>query len=124
MGNVLRHPQREEDNVSKPRSRIRVQVAAAASSLLALVLAGTIAFRILEGWTWIEAFYFSVVTLSTVGYGDLHPTSDATRLFTALFILAGVGIVLASLTVIGTGLLGRREQRIIKKRREEEERNE
>jgi len=99
-------------------------VAAAASSLLALVLAGTIAFRILEGWTWIEAFYFSVVTLSTVGYGDLHPTSDATRLFTALFILAGVGIVLASLTVIGTGLLGRREQRIIKKRREEEERNE
>lgn len=84
------------------------------------MLVGTIAFRLLEGWTSIQAFYFSVVTLSTVGYGDLHPSSDATRLFTALFILAGVGIVLASLTVIGTGLLERREQRIGKKRNRNE----
>jgi len=106
--------------VTRPQSRVRVQVAAAASSLLGLVLAGTIAFRFLEGWTWIQSFYFSVVTLSTVGYGDLHPTSDATRLVTALFILAGVGIVLASLTVIGTGLLGRREQRIVKRRRRDD----
>ena len=113
-------PRKEEGKLSKARSRIRVQVAAAASSLLALVLAGTVAFRLLEGWTWIQSFYFSVVTLSTVGYGDLHPTTDATRLFTALFILAGVGIVLASLTVIGTGLLGRREERIARKRRGDE----
>jgi voltage-gated potassium channel len=112
-------PRKEEGKLSKARSRIRVQVAAAASSLLALVLAGTVAFRLLEGWTWIQSFYFSVVTLSTVGYGDLHPTSDVTRLFTALFILAGVGIVLASLTVIGTSLLARREERILRRRSNE-----
>jgi len=105
------------------RSRLRVQVAAAGSSLLGLLAVGTVFFRILEGWTWIQAFYFSVATLSTVGYGDLHPTSDVTRLFTALFILAGVGIVLASLTVIGTSLLARREERILRRRRNEREHN-
>ena len=106
--------------MTRSKSRVRVQVAAAVSSLLGLMLVGTIAFRLLEEWTWIQAFYFSVVTLSTVGYGDLHPSSDATRLFTALFILTGVGIVLASLTVIGTGLLSRREHRIVKRRNRDE----
>jgi len=99
------------------KSKLRVQVAAAASSLLGLLAMGTVVFRILEDWTWIQAFYFSVVTLTTVGYGDLHPGSDGTRLFTALFILAGVGIVLASLTVIGSSLLARREERVRRRRR-------
>jgi len=109
--------------VFQVRSKLRVQVVAAASSLLGLIFAGTVVFRILEGWTWIQSFYFSVVTLTTVGYGDIHPTTDATRLFTAIFILAGVGLVLASLTVIGASLLARREERIVRKRRIEDERS-
>jgi voltage-gated potassium channel len=98
------------------KSRVRGQVAAAISSLLGLIGIGTVVFRLLEDWTWIQAFYFSVVTLSTVGYGDLHPTSDGTRLFAAFFILAGVGVVLASLTVIGASLLSRREEHILRRR--------
>ena len=54
---------------------------------------------------WIQSFYFSVVTLTTVGYGDLHPTTEVSRLFTALFVLLGVAIVLVSLGIIWKNLL-------------------
>ena len=42
----------------------------------------------------------SVVTVTTVGYGDLGPTKEETRLFCALYVLVGVGIISASLSVI------------------------
>lgn len=56
---------------------------------------GTFVYMTLEGWTPIDALYFSVVTLATVGFGDLHPTTDAAKLFTVGYILAGVGIIAA-----------------------------
>ncbi len=96
-------------------SRTRIQIAAATSSVILLMTIGTIVYRFLEEWTWIQSFYFSVVTLSTVGYGDLHPTSDAARLFTAFYILGGVTIALSALAVIGTSYLRRREERILRR---------
>ena len=89
----------------------RTDIATAVTSVAFWLLLGTVSFWYLEEWTWIQAFYFSVVTLATVGYGDLTPTSDISRLFTAFFILMGVGIVVAALSVIGTALLERRERR-------------
>ena len=62
---------------------------------------------------WIQSFYFSVVTLTTVGYGDLHPTTEVFRLFTALFVLLGVAIVLVSLGIIWKNHIERRERRIL-----------
>ena len=103
-------------------STARLQIAVASSSLVGLIAIGTVVYRYLEDWTWIQSFYFSVVTLSTVGYGDLHPTSDASRLFTALYILVGVAIALSSLTAIGLTHLKRRENQIesgiLKRRRD------
>ena len=57
------------------------------------ILVGTIVYMWLEGWGWIDALYFSVVTLATVGFGDLHPTTDLAKLFTVVYILTGVGII-------------------------------
>lgn len=59
------------------------------------VLIGTVVYRWLEGWTVVDSLYFSVVTLATVGFGDLHPTTDAAKLFTVLYILAGLGVIAA-----------------------------
>ena len=53
----------------------------------ALVLTGTIVYWRFEDWTIIQALYFSVVTLTTVGYGDLTPTSAGTQIFTIIYIL-------------------------------------
>lgn len=59
------------------------------------VLFGATIFRWLEGWNWLDAIYFSVVSLTTVGYGDLTPTEPLTKVFTIFFILNGYGILLA-----------------------------
>lgn len=96
-------------------------VAAAILSIVIMLIIGTVSYRYLEKWTWIQAFYFSVVTLTTVGYGDLYPTSETSRLFTALFLLSGAAVVLASLTAIGSALLARREERITGRRSRSEE---
>ena len=65
------------------------------ASVAALLAVGTIAYSFLEGWTLVDSLYFSVVTLATVGYGDLTPTTDVAKLFTIGYILTGIGIVAA-----------------------------
>jgi len=57
------------------------------------ILFGTVAYAAIEGWGPIDALYFSVVTLATVGFGDLHPTTDFGKLFTVGYIVFGVGII-------------------------------
>jgi ABC-type phosphate transport system permease subunit len=92
----------------------------AVSSILFWILLGTILFRAMESWTWIQAFYFSVISLTTVGYGDLHPTTDLSRLVTALYLLIGVSIVVASLGIIGAGYLQHREEKAISRQQRNE----
>lgn len=62
-----------------------------------LLMVGSTFYMVVEGWDLVEAIYFSVATLTTVGYGDLHPTNDLSRLFTAVYILFGVGFLLSAL---------------------------
>ncbi|MEI9914074.1 MAG: potassium channel family protein [Candidatus Saccharibacteria bacterium] len=54
---------------------------------------GTIVFHIVEHLTWVNAYYFSVVTLSTVGYGDITPHTTLGKIFTTFYIFIGVGIL-------------------------------
>jgi len=83
--------------------------------VLLWIFFGTFVFWYLESsWTWIDSFYFAVSTLTTVGYGDLTPVSQFGRLVAALYILFGVGIVLASLSFIGSEFLKREEYKIRK----------
>jgi len=62
---------------------------------LTTLIVGTIVYHFLEGWPWIDALYFSVITLTTVGYGDLHPTCTSTKVFTIFYIIFGIGILLS-----------------------------
>ncbi len=78
---------------------------AAGMTIVGLISAGTVIFHYLEKWSWISSFYFSVVTLTTVGYGDLTPSRDGTRLFTAIFIILGTTIVLSAIAIVGTRYL-------------------
>jgi len=68
---------------------------------VAVILAiGTVFYSIVEDWTVIQALYFTVITLTTIGYGDLHPTTEFSRVFTIFFVLAGVSILLGFLNFI------------------------
>ena len=64
------------------------------------IISGTGFYSIVEGLRFVDALYFSVVTLTTVGYGDFAPQTDAGKLFTAVYVLVGVGIVLAFITTV------------------------
>ena len=63
-------------------------------ALTVVILAGgTLFYRSAEEWSFLDAFYFSVVTLTTIGFGDLVPTTDGAKLFTIVYSLLGVGVV-------------------------------
>jgi voltage-gated potassium channel Kch len=57
------------------------------------LLSGTLFYRAVEGWSTVDAFYFSVTTLTTVGLGDVAPTTTFGKLFTAVYIFAGLGLI-------------------------------
>ncbi|KIX21445.1 hypothetical protein SY27_06965 [Flavobacterium sp. 316] len=65
-----------------------------------ILLVGTLAYHYLEGWSVIDSFYFSVVTLTTIGYGDFAPQTDAGKLFTVLYIVIGIGMILSFINTI------------------------
>lgn len=71
--------------------------------LLATQLAaGTVFYRLAEGWAWVDSFYFSVITLTTVGYGDLHPTTTLAKLFTVVYLFTGMGVLISFVGLIGS----------------------
>jgi voltage-gated potassium channel len=71
----------------------RNRLAFALSLLFVLLAVGTISFHLLEGWSLLDSLYVTVTTIATVGYGDFHPTSPASRLFTTVFMLLSIGTV-------------------------------
>lgn len=83
--------------------------------ILFWILIGTVFFFYLENWTLIDSFYFAVSSLTTVGYGDLTPTTQFSKLIAALYILFGVGIVFASLGVLGREFLRKEELNLRRK---------
>ena len=66
-------------------------------ALLVLITLGTLLFSFLEGWDLIISFYFTVVTLSTVGYGDFVPQHHLSRVVSAVIVLIGISIFALSL---------------------------
>jgi len=63
-------------------------------ALMALVLIGVAGFHFMEGWSWFDGFYMVLTTITTIGYGEVHPLSPAGRYFNTFIIIAGVGLLL------------------------------
>jgi len=69
-------------------------------SVVGTLLMGTVFYRIVEGWGWGNSLYFSVITLTTVGYGDYSPQTGIEPLFTIFYLFVGIGLLLAFVNVI------------------------
>ncbi len=65
---------------------------------LGVLAFGTMGFHWLEQYSWLEALYMTVITVTTVGYGEVRPLNDLGRLFAMVLILLGVGTILYILT--------------------------
>lgn len=81
-----------------------------------LVIIGMVVMHHLEGWSWVSSFYFSVTTLATVGFGDLHPTPELSRLFLTLYVIAGVTVALSAMTIMGRNYFEFMERRLMRER--------
>ena len=66
----------------------------------AILAMGTYFYHLFEKWPWLDCFYFSVTTLTTVGYGDFSPHTDAGKIFTIVYIFIGVGVILGFVNTV------------------------
>lgn len=69
--------------------------------ILFIFILGTIGYNLLEGFSYLEAFYFTLITLTTIGYGELHSLSMTGRLFTIFLIITGLGTTAYMLSTFG-----------------------
>ncbi len=60
---------------------------------LGMIVVGTFVYHSVESWSWVDSVYFSATTLTTVGFGDLHPSHDVSKIFTIAYTLIGVGLM-------------------------------
>lgn len=68
--------------------------------LLAVLVSGAIGYQLIEGWSFFDGLYMTVITVASVGFGETHPLSDAGRVFTIALILFGSGILIYSVSMI------------------------
>jgi voltage-gated potassium channel len=92
-----------------------------AVALLLLTGAGTAGFHYLERWSWFDSFYMVVITLSTIGYQEVHPLSHAGRVFNTALIIAGVALVFSLIGALTQALLEFELVKVFGKRRMERE---
>lgn len=63
-------------------------------ALIALVVIGTGGYMVVEGWSFLDAFYMTILTYTTVGFMEVRPLSDTGRIFTILLMISGVSVML------------------------------
>ena len=77
---------------------------------LSLITTGSIFFCLVEGWSLLDAIYFSVITLATVGYGDLVPKTVPGKIFTMVYVLCGVGIFVSTAAALANHFIHRAQE--------------
>jgi voltage-gated potassium channel len=77
----------------------------ATALILGILAGGTLGYRLIEGWTLWDSLYMTVITVTTVGYREVHPMSRVGEAFTVLLLLGGVGTFFYVLSLAVAGLV-------------------
>ena len=83
---------------SRLLTRLRFRVRYAIGAIALVIALGTLGFYVIEGWSFIDSLFMTVTTVTTVGYGEVHPLSQAGRIFSVCLMLVGVGTVAYALS--------------------------
>jgi hypothetical protein len=78
--------------------------------MIMLLVSGTVFYVLNEDWTIIDALYFCVMTMSTVGYGDLSPSNDISKIFTIVYSLTTIGVFVGVASKLAQALLIPKDQ--------------
>jgi hypothetical protein len=90
-------------------STIREPGTQALAIVTGLLLAiGTGFYSLVEGWGILDSLYFSVISLATIGYGDFVPTTDAGKIFTIVYVLSGIGVIVSFVSTVASHAVNRR----------------
>ncbi|MBT8318498.1 MAG: potassium channel family protein, partial [Gramella sp.] len=89
--------------------------------IILVFIGGVLGFRFFYEYSWVDAFYMTIITLSTVGYGEVHPMGEYGKIFTSLFIISGLfifGFGLSTITeyVLNKNNIGNLKRKKMKKR--------
>jgi voltage-gated potassium channel len=79
--------------------------------VISLLVSGTVFFTLVGGWSVLDSFYFSVTTLTTVGFGDPAPATAAGKLFTIVYIFVGLGVIGGFINVLAKHTFARQQRR-------------
>jgi voltage-gated potassium channel len=89
--------------------------------MLLLVLAfGTVGYTLIEKWSLVDSLYMTIITISTVGYGEVYPLSNAGKIFSAVLIVTGVGVALYAFSSLISYLVRGQIMNIFGRRRMED----
>jgi voltage-gated potassium channel len=70
------------------------------AALVGLVVVGTLGYMVLEGWSFLDALFMTVTTLTTVGFGEVRPLDTSGQVFTMVLVIVGVAIALVGISLM------------------------
>jgi voltage-gated potassium channel len=82
---------------------------------LAVITSGTVFFRLAEGWSWLDSYFFTVVTISTVGYGNLVPVTALGKIGTTVLIFLGLGVFAAAIQYVAKLQMSRQDLNLFRR---------
>ena len=85
--------------------------------VLFTLLVGVLGYRFVSGYSWLDAIYMTVITITTVGYGEVNPLNDDAKIFTIILILSSVVIVGYAISIITEYILNKNNFENIKQRK-------
>jgi voltage-gated potassium channel len=93
------------------------QLQVAIAVLAVVIAAGTLGYMAIEGWSAWDAFYMTIISVTTVGYREVHALSRAGQVFTSALLVLGVGTAFYTFTLVAAGVIESRVHPRIQQRR-------
>lgn len=96
---------------------LRSKIVLALSLMVLVLLFGMIGYRFLSDYTWVEALYMTIITVTTVGFSEVRPLDAEAKIFTVFLIVTSVFIFAFAISVVTEYILGKSSLELLKKKK-------